>query len=403
MPQSPELERGLEAFRRLLSQAHDHEEARVDAIVALCQRPVVVPHVASAGAEGFRTVMTRENIEALPMFTDEAALRQCALERGWTEWQEPSCMREIPARHALRWAHAHGIEYVVIDLGTPYSIEIHKGEFEPVLAPFTDVETAGPFAATGTLSEQLVDAIRHHQTESPRTRRTTMRVFDQNLVLNQRLSQQPIAEMAETPRELPPAPVRASASVGEHRFTMPAPYAAMPSDARPFAEAVPAGTWSSSAPTATSTTPLPYASSRAPRPGADPRSTATEGQNGGAGPLRRARTYTAPLMPAATTGHITAPSTRPDDEVLEAWASALRSYPQVEWACVGDMVAPTRLTQTTIGIALNPLFIDSINDIQTHLRGESLVPQSIEIRLIDTPELAAEAKERAVIFYPWKS
>src|SRR5690606_25404232 len=124
----------LAAFRRLLADAHRGGQPKVDALIALVQRTVyVVPW--PAGIEGWRTLVNRDGIAALPIFTDLHELTEAARRYGWLDARGEVPHVEVGARAALHYAVRENLSYVVLDIAAQHALEITREELEPLLSP----------------------------------------------------------------------------------------------------------------------------------------------------------------------------------------------------------------------------------------------------------------------------
>lgn len=149
----------LAAFRRLLADAHQGGQAKVDAMVALAQRTVhVVPW--PGGIEGWRTLVNSEGVAALPMFTSLAELETAARRFGWLDASGAVSSAEVGARAALNYVVREKLAYVIIDVAADHALEIAREEFEPLIAQSTRRDSSGPYAATGKVSSSLMRAVR---------------------------------------------------------------------------------------------------------------------------------------------------------------------------------------------------------------------------------------------------
>ena len=158
---SDDPERGaLDAFRRLLADAQAGGQAKVDALVALAQRQVLVA-TWSADTEEYRTLVNSDGQSALPLFTDEAEMREAARRFGWLDDERaPIPHRLIDARTALQHLAAHGLDYLVIDITSDHSLEAERSELEPLLQTRGRSDETGPFAAVGRVGSTMLQAVR---------------------------------------------------------------------------------------------------------------------------------------------------------------------------------------------------------------------------------------------------
>jgi hypothetical protein len=149
----------LAAFRRLLADAHLGGQSKVDALVALSQRTVhVVPW--PGGIEGWRTLVNREGVAALPLFSSFEELEEAARRYGWLDSNAAAPFAEVGARAALNYAVREKLSFVVIDIAAEHALEIAREEFEPLLTPAARRDSSGPYAGAGRVSSSLIRAVR---------------------------------------------------------------------------------------------------------------------------------------------------------------------------------------------------------------------------------------------------
>lgn len=149
----------LAAFHRLLADAHQGGQAKVDVLVALVQRTVfVVPW--PAGIEGYRTLVNSDGVAALPIFTNREALEEAARRYGWLAADGSAPAAEVGARAALNYAIKENLSFVVVDIADAHALEITRQEFEPLLTPAARRDSSGPYAGAGRLSSSLIRAVR---------------------------------------------------------------------------------------------------------------------------------------------------------------------------------------------------------------------------------------------------
>jgi hypothetical protein len=149
----------LAAFRRLLADAHQGGQAKVDALVALAQRTVhVVPW--PSGIEGWRTLVNSEGVAALPVFTSLDELETAAQRYGWLDARGAVASAEVGARAALNYAVRERFSFVVVDIAADYALELAREEFEPLVTHAPRRDSSGPFAGAGKVSSSLMRAVR---------------------------------------------------------------------------------------------------------------------------------------------------------------------------------------------------------------------------------------------------
>ena len=130
----------------------------MDALVALSQRTVYVA-LWQGTDDGLRTMVSSAGVTALPIFTDLDELRSAVGRLGWLGADGSVPTREIGARAALSHALAHDL-LVVVDLGSKHAMEIDREEIAPLLSPQARRESSGPFAAAGRVSSSLMQAVK---------------------------------------------------------------------------------------------------------------------------------------------------------------------------------------------------------------------------------------------------
>jgi len=158
-PLRPVPDPQLAAFRRLIADAHQGGQAKVDALVALSQRTVfVIPW--PSGIEGWRTLVNREGVAALPMFTDRTELEEAARRYGWLDARGEAPFAEIGARAAFNYAMREHLSFVVVDVASLHALEIARAELEPLLTPAARRDSQGPYAGAGKISSSLIQAVR---------------------------------------------------------------------------------------------------------------------------------------------------------------------------------------------------------------------------------------------------
>lgn len=155
MAQNPQLA----AFHRLLTDAHQGGQAKVDALLALSQRTVfVVPW--PAGIEGFRTLVNSEGVAALPVFSELQQLEEAARRYGWLDASGSAPSSEVGARKAFSYAAQQSLSYVVVDIAAGHALEVTSEEFTPLLSAAARRDSRGPYAGAGRISSSLIRAVK---------------------------------------------------------------------------------------------------------------------------------------------------------------------------------------------------------------------------------------------------
>lgn len=152
-------DRSIDALRRLLRDAVDGGQAKVDALIALAQRSVFVaawPEV----EQGYRTLVSSDGVVALPIFTDIDQLYAAANRFGWREPSGVVRHEEIEARHAFQYIITQDLSYVVVDIASDCCLEVEQSELEPLLSPRALRDSQGPFAGVGKLTDSMRARVR---------------------------------------------------------------------------------------------------------------------------------------------------------------------------------------------------------------------------------------------------
>jgi hypothetical protein len=217
-------ERQNEAMVRLLADAAQGGQAKVDALVALSQRTVwVVPW--GGGIEGYRTLINSSGLAALPVFTSIKELEEACQRFGWLDPSGQAPRLEIGARQSFTYARSTSLGFVVVDIASEHSLEITSDELAPLLT--NRQESQGPFAASGRVGSDLIAAV-----GKQRSSQTNLRPIDATGATAQQLPQTrpatpPMGVRAVAPAEppvtlptgaLPPKPEASSAG-----FVIPLP------------------------------------------------------------------------------------------------------------------------------------------------------------------------------------
>lgn len=147
----------IQAFRRLLLSANDDAQARVDAVVALSQRTLLVATFTSPMTpQAYRTLRREDQSEAIAVFTDRLYLEKTATR---LQWHDASSV-EVGAPYLFRWMKNHHIDCLWVDPGEPHSTAFVLEEMEPLIPQPGRHEPAGPFASAGALPEQVKAQVR---------------------------------------------------------------------------------------------------------------------------------------------------------------------------------------------------------------------------------------------------
>jgi hypothetical protein len=335
-------DRVLDAIRRLLADAAQGGQAKVDALVALSQRTVWIATWPGAG-EGFRTLMNSSGSAALPIFTDETALDEAARRFGWMNPDGTLPSREVGTREAFRHAIAHNLQFVVVDIGSPHSLELERSEVEPFLTRRSRGDS-GPYAGTGRLSSELIMAVR------------------------------------ATP---PPGTIPAVRGTPPRGMEKPNPRFTPPPDSIPAVTRSPK-------PTPTGPMTLPQRGPVSAPVVAEP-STGTM------------RSVSATFGGGASGVKITPLAHAPPDALLDALSDVLREYPEVEWACLCSAERGPTGALPTIGLRIDPAFRTRVQEISSKVTDVAGAQgAALDVLLLDDAALMRTARAMALVFHPWR-
>ena len=139
--ESPVDDRGSGAFRELLSAGAKGPGPKSEALEALSLRPVWLA-TWEPRAEGFRTLINAQGEEALAVFSSQAELKSAAKQFDWLEKDGTVATHRAIGGDILRHAWTREYAFVVIDIGTPHSLEYARDELKSILR---EMDSTGPF------------------------------------------------------------------------------------------------------------------------------------------------------------------------------------------------------------------------------------------------------------------
>lgn len=145
------------AFIRLLAEAKEGGQARVDALLALSQRTLFVP-TWIPGDEAFRTVVNSGGVGALPVFATLGSAEELSHRFGWATPDGRVPIREVGARAVLGHALAQNL-LVLVEMGKEHSIEIDVEEIRPLLHPSNRRDPSGAFSVSGKTTSAVTEAV----------------------------------------------------------------------------------------------------------------------------------------------------------------------------------------------------------------------------------------------------
>jgi hypothetical protein len=169
---SPVDDRGVDAFQELLQAGGRGRGAKTEALEALSLRPVWLA-TWEPKAEGYRTLINAEGEEALAVFSSEDGLKSAAAQFDWLEPDGSLATHRAIGGDILRHAWTREYAFVVIDIGSPHSLEYERGELKTILR---ELDSTGPFrtsappppppkkAASGSFAPPKEQAIEHIST-----------------------------------------------------------------------------------------------------------------------------------------------------------------------------------------------------------------------------------------------
>lgn len=318
----------------------------MDALIALTQRTVfVVPW--PNPADGYRTLVNSNGLAALPIFTDEGALREAATRFGWVDASGNVPNAEVGSRQALTFARERQLAFVVVDIAAAHSLEITAAEIEPLLTPAARRESQGPFAGAGRISSTLMRSVMSG----------------------------PVGATGPT---RPPTPPPGSIPAASPRST---PYPGTP---KPQVQAPPPGSSPGAVAAPAATPPSSPGSVGAPR-------SRTGGSSPGMIAVVQAKGPPSRFLPSQRLAPL---KSAVDPQQLDMLEIVLREYPEVEWAALG--VAENTLA---IGIRVDPRLRKRLDALAAEV---GRVSNGTPILLLDDPQLMRAARTEAYAFYPWR-
>lgn len=93
----------------------------------------------------------------------------------------------------------------------------------------------------------------------------------------------------------------------------------------------------------------------------------------------------------------------PDETLLKSLADVLRGYFEVEWASYCEVARPAGDPSPAVGLRITDNYRDNVTAIIKDLCEASRNHEvEIDVLLIDGHDMLRKARERAVVFYPWK-
>jgi hypothetical protein len=90
------------------------------------------------------------------------------------------------------------------------------------------------------------------------------------------------------------------------------------------------------------------------------------------------------------------PAEPPDETLLDMLETALRGYPEIEWACIG-----TTAQGVAVGIRMDARMRKNVDEIAS-LVASVAAPRPLPILLLDDPAQMRASRTDALVFYPWR-
>jgi hypothetical protein len=372
MGDSP-VDQATHSFRQTLADASSGEQARVDALVVLADRLVFVATWPGPN-QAARTLTNSHGESALPLFTGLDVLEATATRFGWRNPDGSLQFRELGALEALRHALARSVHFVVIDMGCEHSVEFAREEIEPLLQSSPEPTGTGPFAGSSEHQAAILDAVRRNSNRPPRPPLVATPTHSQTRALvdhaagGRPLPQPPQALLLSSP----PMAARSRTPLPTQRALLPEPSTVnrlAPGQAPTQPRARPAS--------------IELADVRPPEPprppGRDDEPTLAE-RTGTQGALAHARSALS-------------------DTALQALCGELRSFPEVEWACVLSDGSEIPL----IAVRVDPSFLNRVADITDVIMdvGEQQ-SLNLQVLLLNNQDLVKQARKHGHAFYPWR-
>jgi hypothetical protein len=104
-----------------------------------------------------------------------------------------------------------------------------------------------------------------------------------------------------------------------------------------------------------------------------------------------------------STSTMRALSSSPDDALLAALASVLKSYPEVEWASFVRSGSGDENAVPSVALRMAGGFLKNLEEISRKLREAGLQHSTaVEVLVLDTPEQMKQARAMGQPFYPWR-
>jgi hypothetical protein len=446
---SPVDDRGIDAFLVLLNEGGKGPGPKSEALEALSLRPVWLatwePH-----AEGFRTLINADGEEALAVFSSEEKLKTAATRFDWLEAGGSIATHRAIGGDILRHAWTREYAFVVIDIGAEHSLEYERDELKSILR---EIDSTGPFR-TSRPPPPPPPKKPSPQSSFPAPVERISTMYSMAPSRAEKLDR--LSDLPTKPHEIPydsepptkprtalkeseppgskieevrasPAKLSAGGTYGAASIIPPSQTRSKsispsvvstqddirkPESAHPVSSTAPKLT--SDAPTAPAGHALPsWEPGKLKLPAIGPV---------GAGPIEPSPPPKKTDKPdekteSPATQHpprVAAPSIgdgiklvdvryAPSDALLKTLAKVLRGYFEIEWASYCEVARPAGDPTPAVGLRVTDNYRDNVTAIIKDLCDAGRTHDvEIDVLLIDGHDMLRKARERAVVFYPWK-
>jgi len=106
---------------------------------------------------------------------------------------------------------------------------------------------------------------------------------------------------------------------------------------------------------------------------------------------------------ASSTATMLALEEVPSENMLEELTTVLRSYPEVEWACLVSAARSDHGPKPSAALRIEPAFRKNLVEITEKIRETSQQHGKLyDVLMLDTPEQMKQARHIGTPFYPWR-
>ena len=441
-------DRGLDAFLVLLNEGAKGPGPKSEALEALSLRPVWLA-TWEPRAEGFRTLINGDGEEALAVFSSEGGLKNAARQFDWLDSDGTTMTHRAIGGDILRHAWTREYAYVVIDIGSDHSLEYERDELKKILRemestgafrtsrppPPREPTPASSFAPPVEPSSTIYSMAPSHAEKLDRLSELPTKPHE--IPAEPPYEDEPPTRPRAALRETEPPPRRRKSSRPAHKPKSEPPGVKIEELSASAAKLSDGGTYGaasiippseqrpktitpsmvitqgdireSESEHPVSSTPHRLSSEVPTAPGAQALPSLKPGKLKlpaidpvGPGPAQPKP----PRIPAPSIGDgIKLANLRdaPEEALLKTLAEVLRRYFEVEWASYCEVARPAGDPSPAVGLRITDSYRDNVTAIIKDLCEASRTHGvEIEVLLIDGHDMLRKARERAVVFYPWK-